>query len=113
LKPYKFIEDIILQLVLAKCSDLVTNEPIQTKELKLLPIENDNYELVEFELVNNYLTYGNIIGINVLVHYHEHVLIEFNYAPNYNDQNDAFSEKSINVCTLEVYNLKSCVYSQL
>jgi hypothetical protein len=33
LKPYKFIEDKTLQLLLVKLGDPVTNEPFQTKEL--------------------------------------------------------------------------------
>jgi hypothetical protein len=32
LKPYRFIENRTLQLVLTKPSDLITDEPIQTKE---------------------------------------------------------------------------------
>jgi hypothetical protein len=57
------------------------------------------------------LTHGNIIGTYVPIHYHDDVPIEFNYVPNYNEQNDAFNEKSIDVCTLDVYNPKSRVYS--
>jgi len=39
LKPFRFIEDRTLQLVLVKPSDLVTDEPIQTKEPYSLPFE--------------------------------------------------------------------------
>jgi hypothetical protein len=39
LKPFRFIEDRTLQLVLVKPSDLVTDEPIQTKEPDSLPFE--------------------------------------------------------------------------
>jgi hypothetical protein len=113
LKAYRYIENITLQLVLANPSDLVIDEPIQTKELKPLPIENANFEHVEFELLNNYLKHVNIIGTYVLVHYRNHVLIEFNYVLNCNDQNDSFSENLIDICTLGVYNPKSHVYSSL
>jgi hypothetical protein len=57
-----FIEDITLQHVLAKPSDLVTNEPIQTNELEPLHVELEDLQLVEFEPVNNHLTNGNIKG---------------------------------------------------
>ncbi len=90
---------------------MVTNELVQTNRPKTLPIENENYELVEFELANNYLTRDNIIGTYVLIHYHEDVPIEFNYVLDCDDQNDAFSEISINIYTLDVHNLKSRIYS--
>jgi len=106
-----FIKHRTLQPLLAIPSDVVTNELVQTKRPKTLPIENENYELVEFEPVDNFLTHGNIIGIDVLVHYHEDVAIEFNYVLDYNDQNDAFSEISINICTLEVHKPKNHIYS--
>ncbi len=54
---------------------MVTNELVQTKRPKTLPIENENYELVEFEQVDNYLTHDNIIGIDVHVHYLETYLL--------------------------------------
>jgi len=54
------IENITLQLVLAKLSDLVTNEPIQTKEPKPLPIELEDLQPIKFEPVNNHLTHGSI-----------------------------------------------------
>ncbi|CAM6021600.1 unnamed protein product, partial [Sphagnum balticum] len=94
-----------------KPNELVIDELVQTKKLEPLPIENEIFEIVEFELVNNYLTHGNIIGTYVLVHYHDDISIEFNYVPNCNDQNNAFSENSINVYALNIYNLKNCVYS--
>jgi len=77
-----FIEDRTLQPILAKPNDLVTNEPIQTKKPKPLPIENENFEPIKFEPVNNYLTHGNIIGTCVHVHYHDDVHVELNYVPN-------------------------------
>ncbi len=39
LKAYMFIEDKSLQHVLAKFNDLLTNEFVQTKELKPLHVE--------------------------------------------------------------------------
>ncbi len=112
LKPYKFIiENKILQHVLANLSDLVIDEHVQTKELEPLPIENANSRFVEFEPVNNYLTHGYIIGIDVPIHYHNGVPIEFNYLPDCNDQNNTFSKGPINICTLEVYNPINRIYS--
>ncbi len=107
LKPYKFIEDRTLQPILAKPNDLVTDEPIQTKELEPLHVEP-----VEFELVNNALTHNSIKRTYVPIHYYHDVLIQDNDAIVYNDQNDAFSEALINVYILEVYNRKDRVYSQ-
>jgi hypothetical protein len=111
LKPYKFIQDRTLQPVLDNLSDLVTDELVQIEELEPLPIENVNFEHVEFEAINNYLTHGNIIGTYVPIHYHNDVLVKFNYVRDCNGQNNAINEKPIDVCTLEVYNPKSHVYS--
>ncbi len=52
LKWYMIIEDKTLQLVLTKPSDLIAYELVQTKISKPLPIENEIFELVDFELVN-------------------------------------------------------------
>jgi len=62
-----------LQSVLAILSDLVTNEHVQTKEPKPLPIELEDLQHVEFELVNNHLTHGSIKGNDVHVHYYHDV----------------------------------------
>jgi hypothetical protein len=70
-----FIEDKTLQLVLAKPSDLVTYEPVQTKKLESLHVELEDHQHVEFEPVNNHLTHDNIKRTNVLVHYYHDVLI--------------------------------------
>jgi hypothetical protein len=59
LKPYKFIENT-LQRVLAKSNDLVIDELVQTKQPEPLPIELGDFQLIEFELVNNHLTHGSI-----------------------------------------------------
>ncbi len=60
LKPYKFIEDKTLQVVLVKPSDLVTNEPIQTRKLEPLFVELEEFQPIKFEPVCNYLTLDNI-----------------------------------------------------
>jgi hypothetical protein len=104
LKPYRFIEDIILQYVLVKPSDLVINEPIQGKEFEPLPVELEDLQNLEFESINNPLTHGNIKGKDVHVQDNDVIVC--------NDQNDAFSATFINVYILEVYNLKVYVYSQ-
>jgi hypothetical protein len=44
LKPYKFIKDKILQVVLVKPNGLVMDEPIQTKEPKPLHVEPEEFE---------------------------------------------------------------------
>jgi hypothetical protein len=69
LKPYRFIENRTLQPILANPSYLVINEVVQTKKLEPLHVENEDYEPIEFELINNYLTHGSIIGTNVPIHY--------------------------------------------
>jgi hypothetical protein len=56
-----FIQNKILQPILTNLNDLVTDKIVQAKELESLPIENENFEFVEFEPINNYLTHGNII----------------------------------------------------
>jgi hypothetical protein len=70
---------------------LVTNEPIQTKEPKPLPIELEDLQLVEFEPVNNHLTHGSIKGTYVYVHYYHDVHVQDSNVTIHNDQNDAFS----------------------
>jgi hypothetical protein len=67
LKPYKFIKDKFLQLILVKPSDLVTNEPIQTGELDSLLFKPKSFQHVEFEPVCNYLTSGHTKGTYVHV----------------------------------------------
>jgi hypothetical protein len=78
LKPHMLIENITLQLVFAKPSDLVTNEPIQTKEPKPLPIELEYLQSIKFELVNNHLTHGSIKQTYVHVHYYHDVHVQNN-----------------------------------
>ncbi len=106
LKPNRFIEDKILQLVLVKPSDLVIDEPVQIEEHAPLPTELKDFQLVEFELVNNHLTHGTIKRIDVHVHYYHDVHVEDNNVTICNDQNDAFSGTFIDVNVLKVCNLK-------
>ncbi len=75
LKPYKFIEDKTLQHILVKLGDLVTNEPIQTKELIPLLGEHEDFQHVGFEPINNHLTIGNIKTTYVLVHHYHNLPI--------------------------------------
>jgi hypothetical protein len=72
LKPYKFIEDQILQVVLVKLSEVVIDELVQIKEHDSLPIELHSFQLVEFEPICNYLTSSCIKGIDVVVHHYCH-----------------------------------------
>jgi hypothetical protein len=60
---------------LVKPSDLVIDEPIQTKKPIPLSIEPKDFQLVGFELVNNHLTLGNIKTTNVLVHHYHNMPI--------------------------------------
>ncbi len=73
LKPYMFIENRTLQLILVKLSDLATYEPVQTREFEPLLVEPKNLQLVEFEPVKNHLTPGSIKKTNVHVHYYHDV----------------------------------------
>jgi hypothetical protein len=52
LKPYRFIENKTLQPVLVKPSDLVTDEPVQTKEPIPLSIESEDFQPIGFEPVS-------------------------------------------------------------
>ncbi len=89
---------------------MITNELVQTKELEPLLVELEDLQHVEFEPVNNYLTHGNIIGIDVHVRYYHDVRVEDNNVNICNDQNKTFSETLIDIYILEVYNLKGFVY---
>jgi len=111
LKAHMFIENITLQHVLVNLSDLIVDEHVKKKELEPLFVKNANFELVKFELVNNYSTHGNITRTNVPTHYYDNVHVEFNYMHVRSDQNDAFNEKLINICILEVWNPKSHIHS--
>ncbi len=90
---------------------MVINEPVQIEIPKPLLVENEDFEPINFELVNNNLTHGIITRVDVHVHYHGNVLVQSNNVLVCNDQNDIFVEEPINVYTLEVYNLKSHVFS--
>jgi hypothetical protein len=51
LKPYMFIENKTLQPTLVKLGDLVTNEPIQTKDFIPLLIEPKDFQPIRFESI--------------------------------------------------------------
>ncbi len=57
----------MLQPVLVNLGDLVTDEPVQTKELVPLLVELEDFQPIGFELVSNHLTLGSIKTKNVLV----------------------------------------------
>jgi hypothetical protein len=60
---------------LVKPSDLVTNEPIQTKKPTPLSIEPQDFQPIGFEPINNHLTLGNIKTTNVFVHHYHNLPI--------------------------------------
>jgi hypothetical protein len=60
LKPYRFIKDQILQLVLVKPSEVVIDVLVQAKELDSLLVELEGFQLVKFEPICNYLTLNHI-----------------------------------------------------
>jgi hypothetical protein len=68
-----FIENKTLQLVLVKPNDMVTDKPIQAKELVPLLIEPKDFQHVEFEPVNNHFTPISIKTIDVIIH-HYHII---------------------------------------
>jgi hypothetical protein len=107
-----FLENKILQHVLAKPNDLATNELVETKEPEPLLVEHEDLQLVKFEPVNIHLTPNNIKGINVLVHYYHDVLVQDNNATISNDQNDMFNKALINIYIVGVSNPKGCIHSQ-
>jgi len=61
LTPYRFIEDKTLHLVLAKPNDLITKKPFQINFFEPLLVENDIFEPIVFELVNDNLTNGKLL----------------------------------------------------
>ncbi len=62
-----------MQPILVKPSDLVTNEPVQTKKLVPLLIVLKDFQHVGFELVSNHLTPGNIKATNMFVHHYHNL----------------------------------------
>jgi hypothetical protein len=111
LKPYRFIKEKTLQLVLVKLGDLVIDELVQAKELVPLPIEPKDFQLIEFELVSNHSTLNNIETTYVLVlHYHNLPILDNNVMVS-NDPNDMFGKALINFYLLGVSNPKGCVHS--
>jgi len=78
LRPYMFIEDRILQPILVKPSDLVIDEPIQTKELDSQPTELKDFQPIELKPIC-------IKGIDVVVHHYHNVLVQDNDVTGNND----------------------------
>jgi hypothetical protein len=62
LKPYRFIEDQTLQLILVKCSDFLSEEPIDVKYFDNL----FNYHQVE-ETYSNNLSKEELVELLILV----------------------------------------------
>jgi hypothetical protein len=112
LKPYKFIEDKTLELVLVKLGDLVIDKPIQAGKHVPLLVELEDFQLVEFEPVSNHLTLGSIKSTNVHVHHYHNLLIQDNNVTMNNDPNDVYGKALIDVYLLGVFNPKGCVHSQ-
>jgi hypothetical protein len=112
LKPYKFIEDKTLQLVLVKPSDLVTNELVQTKKPIPLLVEPKDFQPIGFKPISNHLTHGNIKAIDVLVHHYHNMLVWDNNVVVSNDVN-VFRKALIDVYLLRVSNLKGYVHSSI
>jgi hypothetical protein len=107
-----FIEDRSLQLVLVKPSDLVINEPIQTKESDSLLVELEGFQPIEFELVCKNLTPNNIKRTYVLVHHYHNVFVQDNDVIVSNDQNEMFRKALIDAYLLGVSNPKGYLHSQ-
>ncbi len=88
---------------MVKPSDMVINEPVQTRELDSLPIEPEGFQLVEFELVCKYFTLNNIKG--TYVHVQDNDVTSSNY------WNNMFRKALIDVYLLGGSNIKGCVHS--
>jgi hypothetical protein len=112
LKPYKFIEDKTLRLILFKPSDLVTNEPVQTKELVPLLVEFEDFQHAKFEPINIHFIPSNIKAIDVFVHHYHNLPIQNNNVVVSNDPNNMFGKAFIDVYLLRVFNPKGYVHSQ-
>jgi hypothetical protein len=102
LKPYRFIEDKTLQLILVKPGDLVIDELVQTKEPISLSIELEDFQLVRFQPVSNHLTLGSIKAIDVLVHHYHNLLVWDNNVVVSKDVNDVFRKALIDLYLLGV-----------
>jgi len=110
LKPYRFIENETLQLVLIKPSDLVIDKPIQAKEPIPLVVKLEDFQLVEFESISNHSTHGRIKSTNMFVqHYHNLLVYDNNVAVSNNP--NVFGKAFIDVYLLGVSNPKGCVHS--
>jgi hypothetical protein len=112
LKPYKFIEDKTLQPILVKPGDLVIDKLVQAKEPTPLLVELKDFQLVEFALISNHLTPGNITTTHVLVHHYHNLHVQDNNVMVNNDPNDMFGKALIDAYLLGVFNPKGYVHSQ-
>jgi hypothetical protein len=112
LKPYGFIEDKTLQLVLIKLNDLVSNELVQTRKFDSIRVELEGFQPLEFERVCKKLTACNIKGTYVPIHHYHNVHVHDNDVTTSNDQNKMFRKILINAYLLGVSKPKACVHSQ-
>jgi hypothetical protein len=111
LKPFRFIEDKTLQLVLVELGDLVTNKHVQTKDHVPLQVELEDFQLIEFELVSNHSTPSSIKATNVLIHHCNNMHVQDNNVAVSNDPNNVFGKALIDVYLLGVFNPKGRVHS--
>ncbi len=91
--------------------DLVINELIQAKKPIPLLVEPKDFQLVEFEPVNNHLTPSSIKTTYVFVHHYHNMHVQDNNVIVSNDPNDVFVKELIDVYFSGVSNLKGCVHS--
>jgi hypothetical protein len=106
-----FIEDKTLQPILVKPGDLVIDELVQAKELVPLLIELEDFQPIEFEMVNNHLTSSNIKATNVFIHHYHNLFVQDNDVVVSIDPNDMFGTTIIDVYLFGVFNPKCCVHS--
>ncbi len=111
MKPQWFIEDKNLQNVLVKLSDLVADEPVQTKKYVPLLVEHEYFQPIRFEPTSNHLTPGNIKTTDVLIHHYHNQHVQDNNVVVNNDANIVFGKALINVYLFRVSNLKGYVHS--
>jgi hypothetical protein len=111
LKPFRFIEDKTFQLVLVELGDLVNNKLVQTKDSIPLQVELEDFQLIEFELVNNHSTPSSIKTTYVLVHHYNNMHVQDNNVAVNNGRNEVFGKALIDVYLLGVSNPKGRVHS--
>ncbi len=97
---------------MVKPGDLVTDEPIQTKERIPLPIELKCFQLVRFKPISNHLTPSSIKTIDVFIHHYHNLHVQDNNVAMSIDPNDVFQKALIDAYLLGVSNPKGYVHSQ-